>query len=98
MLVKRNRTRDYIDVAALSDRFGAEWAAGTLASIDDYYSAGRTAGDDVATQVVRQLAEPRPKDSRTTASLGTYKGLAQRWTDWTSVVQQCQRIAGAMLY
>ncbi|NLE78326.1 MAG: hypothetical protein GX610_01895 [Rhodococcus sp.] len=97
LLVKRNQTRDYIDVAALSDRFGVEWAAGVLGSIDDYYSASRMAGDDVATQVVRQLAEPRPKDSRTTASLGTYKGLAKQWTDWTSVVQQCQRIADAML-
>lgn len=34
-IVARNRTRDYLDVVALANRYGQERAAGVLASIDD---------------------------------------------------------------
>lgn len=97
LIVKRNQTRDYLDVAALSDRFGTDWSAGVLAGIDDYYDA--SAGDDtaVASQLVRQLGEPRPKDRRTVGQLTAYKNLAPRWQSWQSVVAQCQALADAML-
>lgn len=97
LIVKRNQTRDFLDVAALSERFGTEWSAGVLAGIDDYYDATAGDGTAVASQLVRQLGEPRPKDQRTTRQLAAYKNLAPRWHSWESVVAQCQALADAML-
>jgi hypothetical protein len=97
LLVKRNQVRDYIDVAALTDRFGTQWAATTLAEIDAFYGEGTPGENAVAAQVVRQLGAPRPADSRTTANLGQYKELAPRWQSWDAVVGQCQAIAEAMI-
>ena len=97
LIVKRNQTRDYLDVAALSDRFGTTWSAGVLAGIDDYYDASAGDGTAVASQLVRQLGEPRPKDRRTVGQLTAYKNLAARWQSWQSVVAQCQALADAML-
>lgn len=97
LIVKRNQTRDFLDVAALSDRFGTEWSAGVLAGIDDYYDASAGDGTAVASQLVRQLGEPRPKDDRTVGQLTAYKNLAVRWQSWQSVVAQCQALADAML-
>ena len=97
LIVKRNQTRDFLDVAALSDRFGTEWSAGVLAGIDDYYDASAGDGTAVASQLVRQLGEPRPKDDRTVGQLTAYKNLTVRWQSWQSVVAQCQALADAML-
>lgn len=97
LIVKRNQTRDFLDVAALSDRFGTDWSAGVLAGIDDYYDASAGDGTAVASQLVRQLGEPRPKDDRTVGQLTAYKNLAVRWQSWESVVAQCQALADAIL-
>lgn len=97
LLVKRNQTRDYIDLAALSERFGIPWAAAVLADIDAYYDEGVRGESSVASQLLRQLGVPRPKDSRTTANLGQYKELSPPWQAWDAVVSQCQAIADAMM-
>ncbi|WP_102144889.1 hypothetical protein [Mycobacterium hubeiense] len=97
LLVKRNQTRDYIDVAALADRFGTPWAAETLADIDRYYDEGEPGENTVAAQLLRQLSEPRPADSRTTTKLGQYKNLDPKWQSWSTIVAQCQAVADAML-
>jgi hypothetical protein len=98
LIVRRNRVRDYLDVAALSDWSEISHAATVLSGIDRYYSdqRGRTA-EGVATQLARQLADPRPADSRTINQLDRYKGLDQRWTDWKAVVGVCQEIAAEMV-
>lgn len=97
LLVKRNQTRDYIDVAALAERFGIHWAADTLADIDTYYDEGNPGGNVVAAQVLRQLGHSRPRDSRTTRNLRQYKNLDRKWHSWDAVVDLCHRIADAML-
>jgi hypothetical protein len=97
LIVHRNQTRDFLDVAALADRFGVERAARVLADIDVYYADQHEAGDGVATQLVRQLAEPRPRDVRTTRELHRYKHLARRWHDWMAVVEVCNALATAIL-
>ena len=97
LIVKLNQTRDFLDAAALSDRFGTDWSAGVLAGIDDYYDASAGDGTAVASQLVRQLGEPRPKDDRTVGQLTAYKNLTVRWQSWQSVVAQCQALADAML-
>lgn len=97
LIVRRNQTRDFLDVAALADRMGLERAARVVAGIDAYYADQRGEGDGVATQVARQLAEPRPRDARTTRELARYKRLAPRWHDWRAVVDVCRTLADRML-
>jgi hypothetical protein len=97
MLVKRNQTRDYLDVVALAHHFGTDWAAATLADIDAFYDEGVPGETSVAEQVLRQLGQPRPQDSRTTAKLDQYKDLDPRWRSWDAVVRQCQAVADAMV-
>lgn len=97
LIIKRNQARDYIDVAALSERFGVNWSASVLSRLDDYYDADAGDNTAVASQLLRQLGDPRPKDSQTTRQLSSYKNLAPRWASWEAVVQQCTAIADAML-
>ena len=98
LIVRRNQVRDYLDVAALSDRYGIPHAADVLRHIDDYYGDQRGAeAEGVATQLARQLAAPKPVDTRTIAQLGQYKGLDARWADWKSVTDVCRSVAVEMV-
>lgn len=97
LTLSRNQTRDYLDVAALADRIGLDDAAAVLASIDDYYADINARPEAVATQLVRQLADPRPRDVEVTTQLASYKELEPRWHDWSTVktvlADLAQRIA-----
>lgn len=97
LIVRRNQTRDYLDVAALSDQMGSDVAADILREMDDFYADQHGDGDGVASHVYRQLADPRPKDTGTTRQLPRYKNLDSRWHEWSAVVAQCQAIANAIL-
>lgn len=97
LIVRRNQTRDYLDVAALSDRYGIEHAAGVLAHLDDYYADQHAEGVGVASRLARQLADPRPADASVTRELGTYRNLDQRWTDWDEVRRALRELAAAMV-
>ncbi len=97
LIVRRNQTRDYVDVAALADRYGLAAAAGVLARIDDYYADQHGAGRGVGAQLARQLADPRPNDSSVTRELGAYRNLAARWTEWDQVRSVCRQLAADML-
>jgi len=98
LIVRRNQVRDYLDVAALSDRYGISHAADVLGHIDDYYSDQRGAGaEGVATQLARQLAAPKPADGRTITQLSRYKDLDARWTDWKNVTDVCRSVAVEMV-
>jgi hypothetical protein len=98
LVVRRNQVRDFLDVAALSDRYGIPHAAEVLGHIDAYYSDQRgTESEGVATQLARQLADPRPADSRTISQLGQYKSLDARWTDWKNVTDVCRAVAVGMV-
>jgi predicted nucleotidyltransferase component of viral defense system len=97
LIVRRNQTRDYLDVAALSDRYGVDAAAAVLAAIDDYYADQHRGGRGVAAQVARQLADPRPQDESVTRQLGAYRNLQTRWTEWAEVRRACLAVAAGML-
>lgn len=97
LIVRRNQVRDYLDVAALADRAGIDRAAQTLAHIDDYYADQAPHDGTVAAQVLEQLADLKPKDSRTIGKLSDYKGLRGRWRDWDQVTAVCRRVAERML-
>lgn len=97
LIVRRNQTRDYLDVAALADHYGLDEAAQVLARIDDYYADQHGEGSGIAAQLARQLADPRPKDSSVTKQLGAYRNLARRWTRWDEVRSVCRELAAKMI-
>lgn len=97
LVLRRNATRDYLDVVALADRLGLEAAARVCVGIDTFYEDQQGAGGErVATQLVKQLAEPAPYDL-SEVDLGTYRRLARRWRDWREVESACHALAHAML-
>jgi hypothetical protein len=85
LALSRNQTRDYLDIAALADRMGVDEAATVLRDIDDYYADVNRRPEAVATQLVRQLADPRPRDAEVTTQLAGYKALDRRWHEWATV-------------
>ncbi len=97
LIVRRNQTRDYLDVVALADRYGLPESARVLAAIDDYYGDQHQEGVGVASQVARQLADPRPVDVSVTRQLGTYRNLEPRWTDWAAVKASARELSSLML-
>jgi hypothetical protein len=97
LAVTRNQTRDYLDIAALADLLGTAAAGATLRDMDEYYADINASDDAVSTQVARQLANVRPRDTRTTRELASYKGLAARWHDWGAVLAVLASVAQEML-
>jgi hypothetical protein len=97
LIVRRNQSRDYLEVVALADRAGAGRAGAVLAAIDDYYADQYAAGEGVASQLARQLADPRPVDASVTEQLSSYRNLDDRWANWSHVVAACRQLALAIL-
>jgi hypothetical protein len=85
LIVRRNQTRDYLDLAALAECLGIAEAARALARIDDYYADQHEDGDGVASQLARQLSDPQPADHAVTGQLSSYRRLQKQWSDWTAV-------------
>ena len=97
LIVRRNQTRDYLDLAALSDALGVDRAAGVLDQIDDYYADQRGEGDGVASQLVRQLADPLPADRAVVDQLSSYRRLGKQWSDWSSITTTLGKVAAAVV-
>jgi predicted nucleotidyltransferase component of viral defense system len=85
LIVRRNQTRDYLDLAALSERIDVEQAAKTLSAIDAYYAYQHGEGDGVSSQLARQLSDPQPADQSVIDQLSSYRRLHQQWSDWSAV-------------
>jgi hypothetical protein len=97
LCLMRNATRDYLDFAALADRLGDDRAADVVLAMDEYYADQLgPGGRRVATQVAKQLAEPRPFDL-SDVDLLSYRKLRRRWQDWAAVSDLCRRVAVAVL-
>ncbi|MGN6588125.1 MAG: hypothetical protein ACTHKT_11770 [Solirubrobacterales bacterium] len=97
LIVRRNQTRDYLDLAALTTTLGVDRAAQVLSQIDDYYADQIEAGDGVASQLVRQLSDPKPADSSVIAQLSSYRRLQQQWKDWNAVTELLAEVAAGMV-
>ena len=97
LAVRCNQTRDYIDIAALSDKLGIGESAQVLAAIDEFYEDVNLRPQAVATQVARQLSDPCPRDSETTSRLAEYKALDERWHDWAAVTDVLADVASLMV-
>ena len=96
LALRRNQTRDYLDIAALAERIGLDRAADVLSAMDDYYADVNQRSEAVASQVARQLAEPRPRDIEVTGQLAAYKSLDPRWHDWAAVTAVLSDVAERM--
>ncbi len=93
LIVDRNATRDFLDVAAISDKLGLEASTRALSSLDTLYPQDADKGA-VRQQLMRQLAQPRPFDlDEVEPILAEYKGIAARWRTWSSVEEQCQALS-----
>jgi hypothetical protein len=96
LVLRRNATRDYLDLVALTDRLGDE-APSVLAGLDVWYADQiGPDGERAATQLARQLAQPMPYDL-SEVDLQRYRKLVARWRDWTAVADACRNLAVAML-
>jgi len=96
LIVRRNQTRDYLDLAALADHVGVERAARVLSSIGDYYADQDDSEEGVASQLVRQLSEPSPADRSVIDQLPSYRRLRRRWSDWDAVTEVLGAVAAGM--
>ena len=96
LVVRRNQTRDYLDLAALSEHMGVDQAAASLSRIDDYYADQSESADGVASQLIRQLSDPRPADSSVIAELSSYRRLQRRWSDWSAVTAVLGEVGARM--
>ncbi|HVS62625.1 MAG TPA: hypothetical protein VMT85_03865 [Thermoanaerobaculia bacterium] len=93
----RNATGDYLDFVALAERLGPGAAAEVVLSMDEYYADQLgEGGRRVATQVAKQLAEPRP-DDLAEVDLRFYRRLDRRWHDWGAVTDACRRVSVRVL-
>jgi hypothetical protein len=96
LVLRRNAVRDYLDVVALAARLG-DRAASVLAGLDEYYADQLGAGGQrVATQLAKQLAEPRPYDLDD-VDLARYRKLVPQWRSWRAVETACRELSAAML-
>jgi hypothetical protein len=94
LIVRRNATRDYLDVAAIAAKLTDTAVVAALGPMDRLYPQAGNPGA-VRYQLMRQLAMPRPFDLDT-VNLPEYKRLVPEWRDWASVVEQCGRVATLM--
>ena len=56
-----------------------------LSDLIIYYADVNLRPEAVATQLARQLADPRPRDAEVTAQLASYRALEPRWHEWAAV-------------
>jgi hypothetical protein len=96
LIVRRNQTRDYLDLAALSERLDVDQAAKILSAIDDYYADQHGEGDGVSSQLARQLTDPQPADQSVIDQLPSYRRLRQQWSDWSAVTEILGDVATRM--
>ena len=97
LVVRRNQTRDYLDLAALSEHLGVDRATEILVRSDDYYADQNESGDGVASQLIRQLSDPRPADGSVIDDLSSYRRLRRRWSDWSAVTAVLGEVAARMV-
>ena len=96
LVVERNATRDYLDVAALSLHLGLRKSARALARMSELYAEFAGEGGDMLLSLAVKLTHPDPYDL-TEIDLSEYKGIIAPWNDWRAVVAQCRALVAAML-
>ena len=80
LVVDRNATRDYLDVAALFHSLGIKKSAVALERMNEIYSEFAGEGGDMLTSALVKLAAPDPYDL-TDIDLAEYKGIIAPWNN-----------------
>jgi hypothetical protein len=96
LVVQRNATRDYLDVAALSHHLGIDKSVSALERMNDLYAEFAGEAGDMLTTVLVKLTDADPYDL-TDVDLKEYKGITPPWNDWPAVQEQCRSLAKALL-
>ena len=96
LVVERNATRDYLDVAALSHHLGLPKSVRALERMNELYAEFAGEGGDVLITAIVKLSNPDPYDL-TDVDLTEYKGIIPPWNDWRAVEKQCLSVAVALL-
>lgn len=96
MVISRNATRDFIDVAALAKHIGIAESAEIVKDIDVYYH-DMIRGDQASpsVQLLRQLAEPGPYDLDA-VNTSRYKGIQSPFDSWKTIQEICEALATAL--
>lgn len=94
LVVTRNKTRDYLDTAALAKRLGVNRAVEALAPMDVLYP--QKSGESVLRQLAKQLAEPLP-DDLDDVNLRQYRELKAPWTSWEYVKSACLILSDSII-
>lgn len=90
LVLKRNATRDYLDVAALWKSMDVPAATAALQRFDELYPQPN--GASPLQQLAIQLANPLPYDLDDT-DLTEYKRLSPEFQDWNAVKNLCGHLA-----
>jgi hypothetical protein len=93
LVVQRNVVRDYLDVVAMADHLGHDAAVDVLLQIDAYYADRSGESGSVLTSLAIALADPTPRDTDVIDELPRYKGLKERYHQWSEVVEVCRHLA-----
>jgi len=96
LIVERNATRDYLDVAALSHHLGKPRSIAAIEPMRYLYSEFAGEAGDILISVLVKLTAPDPYDL-TDVDLREYKGIIPPWNDWRAVESQCRSVAREML-
>ncbi len=91
LIMSRNSSHDYADIADMVETMEPETAAVVLAGMDKYYCCQPPGRQWMATQLVRRLADPQPSDLNDQLS----EPAAQ--AEWEEVRRRCLSVAVAML-
>ena len=97
LCLDRNATRDYLDLTALTSHMGIDEASEALASMDTLYPQSNGDPWAVRTQLVKQLADPRPYDLDT-VDLAEYKGVRPPFDCWSHVAEICAGLSNHLLH
>lgn len=96
LVVERNATRDYLDVAALSHHLGLANSARALERMNELYAEFAGEGGDMLLSVIVKLSNPDPYDL-SDVDLTEYKGIVAPWNNWRAVEKQCHVLAATLL-
>jgi hypothetical protein len=96
LCLDRNAVRDYLDLAALAGHVGIDAAITALESMDGLYPQKNGDPWVVRSQLVKQLADPRPRDLEGD-DLSEYKGVKPPLNRWSEVVAICGALSARLL-
>jgi hypothetical protein len=97
LCLDRNSTRDYLDLAALTLHQGFGAAVTALTTMDDLYPQRNGDRWAVRTQLVKQLADPRPYDLDS-IDLAEYKGIRAPLNQWANVAEICASLSDRLTH